>query len=206
AISFDFYICSSGAQLADANEQLWEEKHLDFETVRTLSKAIPGVVQAFIADGTYYCLADHPSPFFSNPAASIDDLAGKSFAGMSFEPETNEEALEIHQKVMDLNLPVVSQVNHTSVDLSPPGADKGAGLRAMAEHFHVKPENVYAVGDGDNDLPAILSAAAGFAMKSGSSLLQSHADFSVDSVAEAIACIEKITKCQDSQSCRCRNQ
>ncbi|MCF0258389.1 MAG: HAD family phosphatase [Erysipelotrichaceae bacterium] len=190
-ISFDFYICGSGAQLADANEQLWEEKHLDFETVRTLSRTVPDVVQAFVADGTYYCLADHPNPFFSNPVQSIDDLAGKSFAGMSFEPETNEEALKIHQKILGLNLPVISQVNHTSVDVSPLGADKGAGLRAMAKHFNVEPENVFAVGDGDNDLPAILEAAAGFAMKSGSKLLQDHADYSVHSVAEAIGLIEE---------------
>ncbi|MCF0246259.1 MAG: HAD family phosphatase [Ileibacterium sp.] len=191
-IDFDFYICSSGAQLADANEISWKEARIDFETVRTLSDTFKDVMQVFIAGGMYYTLSDGPNPFFDNPVASLEVLADKSFAGMSFEPDTNEEALEIHKKIQSMNLDVVSQVNHTSVDLSPPGINKGTGLQEMAAYLNVPMKNVFAVGDGDNDAPAIQAAALGFAITAGSSFLKKCADYTVESTAQAIELIEKL--------------
>ena len=45
------------------------------------------------------------------------------------------------------------------------GVDKGAAIRRLGEILNVKPEEIMAFGDGQNDLPMIETAGIGCAME-----------------------------------------
>ena len=63
-------------------------------------------------------------------------------------------------------LPVtITLAENAGLELSPPGVDKGVGLRRLAASLGIGMERVIAVGDGDNDLPML--AAAGLAVAVG---------------------------------------
>ena len=64
------------------------------------------------------------------------------------------------------------------LEMSPPGVDKGTGLRRLAELLGVGMEAAVAVGDGDNDRPML--AAAGLAVAMG------NADPTVKAMADAV--------------------
>ncbi len=54
--------------------------------------------------------------------------------------------------------------NGRCIDIVPRGVDKGKGVARVADFFGVEKENVYTVGDNNNDLP-MLTAFHGFAVE-----------------------------------------
>lgn len=56
----------------------------------------------------------------------------------------------------------------TNLELTAPGADKGEGLRVICEKLGIRPEEVMAFGDGDNDLEMLAFAGESYAMENGS--------------------------------------
>lgn len=77
------------------------------------------------------------------------------------------------------SLPVtVTFSEQAGLEISPPGVDKGAGLRRLAELLGIPMEAAVAVGDGDNDRPML--EAAGLAVAMG------NADPAVKAMADAV--------------------
>ena len=54
------------------------------------------------------------------------------------------------------------------IEVMPEGVDKGAALRQLAELLGLVPEEVMAFGDGQNDVPMLRFAGAGYAMANAS--------------------------------------
>lgn len=63
-------------------------------------------------------------------------------------------------------------------------ADKGEGLKALAEHLDVKREEIIAIGDAENDLAMIKYAGLGVAMNNGSKAVKDIADCITESNEE----------------------
>jgi Cof subfamily protein (haloacid dehalogenase superfamily) len=61
------------------------------------------------------------------------------------------------------------------IEILPPGVDKGAALRRVADHLGVPPHAWVAVGDGMNDLEMIQAAGLGVAIETGEARLQALA-------------------------------
>lgn len=77
------------------------------------------------------------------------------------------------------------------LDLTPPGTDKGHAVRAFAEHYGVKLDEVAAIGDMANDLPMFEVAGLAIAMGNASDAVKQQANFvtlsnAEDGVASAI--------------------
>ena len=53
------------------------------------------------------------------------------------------------------------------IEIMPEGVDKGASMKRLAELLGVKPEEVMAFGDGQNDVPMLRFAGYGYAMANG---------------------------------------
>ena len=53
------------------------------------------------------------------------------------------------------------------IEVMPEGVDKGASLRRLAALLDVRPEEVLAFGDGQNDVPMLRFAGCGYAMANG---------------------------------------
>lgn len=74
-------------------------------------------------------------------------------------------------------LPVtITLSENAGLELSPPGVDKGVGLRRLAESLGIGMEKVIAVGDGDNDLPMLAAAGLALAVGNGTPEVLAAAD------------------------------
>ncbi len=69
------------------------------------------------------------------------------------------------------------QSNRWLLEIVAPGVNKGASLRYIADHYHVPIENTISAGDAENDLPMILAAGIGCAMKNADEPLKEQADY-----------------------------
>ena len=65
------------------------------------------------------------------------------------------------------------------LDFAAKGADKGSALRFVSERLSLSPEDVMAIGDGDNDFDMLRFAGCGVAMENGEKELQEIADLRI---------------------------
>lgn len=77
------------------------------------------------------------------------------------------------------------------IEVLPPGASKGRALKALLHELDIAPEQVLAIGDGENDIEMIQLAGIGVAMGNANDHVKQAADHVVaandaDGVAEAI--------------------
>jgi hypothetical protein len=80
----------------------------------------------------------------------------------------------------------LDNINHNGVviEFVPKGHSKATGMEAVRKYFDISPENVYAVGDGMNDMAMIKAAAHGIAMGQGTPELLMAAEYVTDSIYE----------------------
>ena len=74
------------------------------------------------------------------------------------------------------------------------GVDKGSALEATAKEAGVELKDTIAIGDGDNDLPMILKAGLGVAMKNGEAHVKAAADYVTERTAEEHGVAEVLEK------------
>lgn len=77
------------------------------------------------------------------------------------------------------------------LEILPPGASKGAALRRLLKHMNITPEQVIAIGDGENDIEMLQVAGIGVAVGNAGKAVQEAAKHIVasndeDGVAEAV--------------------
>ena len=70
------------------------------------------------------------------------------------------------------------------VEFIPKGHSKATGMEIVRKHYGVPTENIYAVGDGMNDMEMIRAAAHGIAMGQGNPELLMASDYVTDSIYE----------------------
>ncbi len=70
----------------------------------------------------------------------------------------------------------ITTSNRQFIEILPPGANKGEGLRTLAGWSGIPVEKFIAVGDGMNDLPMLEAAGFAIAFKSGDPALAEHVD------------------------------
>ena len=63
------------------------------------------------------------------------------------------------------------------LEIVPPGVDKGAALRFIAEHYQIPIRNTISAGDAENDLPMIRAAGIGCAVSNANDSLKAEADY-----------------------------
>ena len=74
------------------------------------------------------------------------------------------------------------------------GVDKGSALEATAKQAGVDLQDTIAIGDSDNDLPMILKAGLGVAMKNGEAHVKAAAGYITERTAEENGVAEVIEK------------
>ena len=189
--SVRYAVAVSGAVLYD----LWEDRTLYAVGVeRELAVKIAAVGEAHGAMVHLLCedasivradQARHTADFgmgpyqdlFWNISTHVDDIL-QAAAARPFLPKVNlycrskedqASAYEILKK-----MPVsIALAENAGLEMSPPGVDKGSGLRRLAALLGVAMEKVIAVGDGDNDRAML--AAAGLAVAMGNAVPEAAA-------------------------------
>lgn len=112
------------------------------------------------------------------------------------ENQTDSTAIQLYLK-NNFKDPTFLPTTGTFIELLKKGTDKGSGLLKLANYLGVSHKDVYAVGDGYNDIEMLDAAAAGFVPENGSQEALEHATHIVRSnnngaVANVIEILDKI--------------
>lgn len=81
------------------------------------------------------------------------------------------------KKIPDIN---VYRSGFNCIDMVAKNVSKGNALKKYAESLNVKPNEIIAFGDGENDMDMLEFAGLGIAMKNGEELLKNKADYITD--------------------------
>lgn len=129
----------------------------------------------------------------------IDDPAEASFPCAKVMLAGREEDIAAAQEFLASECPSFGFVptKGTLLEVLRPGVNKGTTLLRLAEHLGIPRENVYVIGDGDNDVDMLKIAAAAFVPANGDPAAKKYATYHVASnddgaVAEAIEIIGKL--------------
>ncbi|QNO13994.1 HAD family phosphatase [Alkalicella caledoniensis] len=102
-----------------------------------------------------------------------------------------EIILKIRQELDDLDdVEAIFSIHH-SIEVTCKGVSKARGVEILAGFYNLKPENVMAIGDSENDLSMIKYAGLGAAMGNSIDMIKEASDYVTDSnddegVAKAI--------------------
>ena len=80
------------------------------------------------------------------------------------------------------------------LEILPPEATKGNGVRALCEYFDIPIANSICCGDEENDISMIDAAGVGVVMKNGTDLVKTHADYITEHTNNENAITEVINK------------
>ncbi|XP_019083507.1 PREDICTED: uncharacterized protein LOC104752224 [Camelina sativa] len=85
----------------------------------------------------------------------------------------------------------VVQAQSDMLEIVPPGTSKGNGVKMLLNHLGVSPDEIMAIGDGENDIEMLELASLGVAMSNGAEKTKAVADVigvsnDQDGVADAI--------------------
>uniref|UniRef100_A0A0A9CMX1 Haloacid dehalogenase-like hydrolase family protein n=1 Tax=Arundo donax TaxID=35708 RepID=A0A0A9CMX1_ARUDO len=181
------------------------KRNLDEEVCReallySLEHKIPLV--AFSQDHCY-SMYDHPLVdslhyIYHEPKAkivsSIDQLLGTAQIQKVLFLETPEgisSALRLYwAKTIEGRAHVV-QAQPDMLELVPPATSKGNGVKILLDHLSISPDEVMAIGDGENDIEMLQLASLGVALANGSEKTKAVANVigatnDEDGVAQAI--------------------
>ncbi|MFF2459119.1 HAD family hydrolase [Peribacillus simplex] len=79
-------------------------------------------------------------------------------------------------KIKQYNAFTTASSTHHNVEVTVEGITKATGVQLLLKHFQLAPENILAVGDGENDLPLFQLAGHCVAMKNATDLVKEQAD------------------------------
>lgn len=79
-------------------------------------------------------------------------------------------------KIKQYNAFTTASSTHHNVEVTVEGVSKATGVQLLLKHFQLAPENILAVGDGENDLPLFRLAGHCVAMKNATDLVKEQAD------------------------------
>lgn len=79
-------------------------------------------------------------------------------------------------KIKQYNAFTTASSTHHNVEVTVEGITKATGVQLLLKHFQLAPEEILAVGDGENDLPLFKLAGHCVAMKNATDLVKEQAD------------------------------
>ncbi|MBQ9058165.1 MAG: HAD-IIB family hydrolase [Atopobiaceae bacterium] len=183
-VHFDFFILANGASVLDANHDTIAKTFMDKATIMKLyERYLPESKIVINANGTVYTLQEPLTN--QTKISSFDELEGELF-GISFWCEDPSVAARIAAEInRDMPDVALAHQNRWTVDVVGPGCTKGNAVEIVRKHYSL--DRIAGVGDSFNDLPMLKSADVAFTFAHAPEELQSHADYVVDKVSDAIA-------------------
>lgn len=132
---------------------------------------------------------DEPAPVIvGSLLAIIDDIRINKF--LLADEAAPEETRRRLQKLVGDRITITQGVKEF-LEVLPLGASKGRGVQMLLDDLGIQPEEMLAIGDGENDLEMLQMAGIGVAMGNGRTAVKSIADYITadnnhSGVAEAI--------------------
>ncbi|MCR4793325.1 MAG: HAD-IIB family hydrolase [Lachnospiraceae bacterium] len=192
-LGMDGVVAACGCHIEIEGEVLYQ-KLLTCEQIRKSLNVLRSEHMPVVLEGSDNCFFD-PEDFPDDPfAATLWESLGERARRLDTLTESdpiNKFSADITKDtdfdtVCDSLGGFLDTINHNGVvvEFVPKGHSKATGMELVRKHYDVPFENVYAVGDGMNDMEMIKSAAHGIAMGQGNPELLMAAEYVTDSVYE----------------------
>lgn len=192
-LGLDGVVAACGCHIEIGGEVLYS-KILTPKQVQISLKTMSDEHMPVVLEGSEYCFFD-PEDFPDDPFAetlwySLGDRA-RRMSQLTPEDPINKFSADITAEtdfdaVCERLGGFLTPIDHNGivVEFVPKGHSKATGMEVVRQYYGVPEENVYAVGDGMNDMEMIKAAAHGIAMGQGNPELLMAADYVTDSVYE----------------------
>ena len=121
------------------------------------------------------------SPLYHEAATlvgSVTDLVKENMDDMEkilLHHADKEACVRTHDRLAGLSAEMV-YAETASLEISPQNVTKGTGLKELAECLNLDLDQIIAIGDADNDIPALKTAGLGIAMQNANESVKSIAD------------------------------
>lgn len=182
-VRFDFYILVSGALILDGSENTLYKRCISRALLEELCASYGRYEMVIQANDTVYTFG-RPYPL-QTKIASLDDIEGTDFYGISMATGSFEEAERVMREISIMyGDSLTVHQNFADVDVVPKGCTKGLALEFIRRHFAAA--CIGAIGDGHNDIPMLESANMPFTFPYAPAKVRQRACHVVGSVAEAL--------------------
>ncbi|TWT09880.1 Cof-type HAD-IIB family hydrolase [Streptococcus sp. sy004] len=158
--------------LVDTNGVSFEE----IELLLGIAQEYPGIYLTLITDNHFYVFADHVPEIVAYDASLVfTEAIAIDLADLKAKKEPifqamflgDERVLDQFQKEQEEKLASLFSVVRSQpyiFEAMPKGVTKASALSDLATRFEILPENIMALGDGNNDLEMLAYAGLGVAM------------------------------------------
>jgi Cof subfamily protein (haloacid dehalogenase superfamily) len=181
-LKVDSYVCFNGQYVVFENEMIYKNSLNNNELERLyLDSKNNGHPLVFLSDKTmkasvehhYYIEESLATLKFNHPEYDPGFYKNRDILQSLLFVDTNDERLYI-DNYPDLNF---VRWHPYSVDVLPKGGSKAEGIKKMIERLGFAIEDVFAFGDGLNDLEMLQTVGTGIAMGNAVNELKQHAAF-----------------------------
>lgn len=189
SVTADYLIAGTGSIITDRHQQILYEEAMSFTSIRKIINEY--FLDVPISLHTKECLYSLSSgKHFSLPITrinSIDILENEKLYGMSFHFKNNEDAKSFADWLEKSEIQDVKAfVNINDVDMVKRGCSKGTAIHILSQKLGLTAEQVYAIGDAENDIDMLKSVKHGYTFHHSQESVKQHAEGCVESVAELI--------------------
>ena len=192
----DYMIAGTGSIIADSHQQILHEEPVSFTAIKKIineyASDIPLTVHT--KDNIFSCNQKKQYSLPITPISSIDLLKTEKIYGMSFHFKDNKSAKAFadwleksdHQEVRAF-------VNIQDVDMAWRDCSKGNAMNILCQKLGFMHEQVYAIGDAENDIDMLRATKHGYTFHHSPATVKQYAEGCVKSVSELIDKILKIS-------------
>jgi len=167
-LAFDSYICANGTYIVYQN-QLVFEKPIPFDTVERLLQKADEIGFDIVMEGEDDYVAfrkdtpkvDEFSDHFRVPRPNIDKSYHLTHPILAFNMFDGSVVDLLRNEFPDL---MFSRASHLGFDVNIKGDLKADGMFYLCEYLQIHGDEIYAIGDGFNDIQMISAASHGIAM------------------------------------------
>lgn len=192
-LGMDGVVAACGCHIEIGGELIYQ-KLMTVEQIRESLRVLHKEHMPVVLEGPEYCFFD-PEDFPDDPfAKTLWESLGERARRLDLltdEDPVNKFSADITAEtdfdaVKESLGGFLDNINHNGVviEFVPSGHSKATGMELVRRYYDVPPENVYAVGDGMNDMAMIKAAAHGIAMGQGNPELLMEAEYVTDSIYE----------------------
>ncbi len=186
-LDFDGYLTLNGQLLLDETRRVYAGTPINREEMEIVSgifkaKRIPFVLIG--KDNRYINYVDNVViETQSSTEGTIPDIGEYNgediYQCLAFVPDKNRQLLDDILDECD-----ITSWHETGIDIIPKDGGKSRGIALYLENAGLKPEEIMAFGDGENDIDMLEYAGIGVAMGNASDEVKAHADYVTASVDE----------------------
>lgn len=201
-----YAICQNGAAVYDLRDMSLAIKRSFKPTllkpVADFARSLGGIAMFYYDDRNFMCeilsdeVAEYCQVMKTKPRILKDpmDYEGEFTKCLFSGPRTKLEQVKKYAKDLLGDQVNLFYSSETYMEFVINGVDKGSALEATAKEAGVDLKDTIAIGDSDNDLPMILRAGLGVAMKNGEEHVKAAAGYITEHTAEEHGVAEVIEK------------